>query len=268
MGRSYCPNCRGQLRWYDLFPILSYLLTFGRCRLCQNKIPWEYPLTEALTAIIIGFLFFTESPLNTLNLPIQEMILPFGMLLLKIIIICTMIITLLTDLKAGIIPDRITYPAAFWSLSIICGLLIYQSWLLFQSLNSSSLGKYLLPPYSNYYYLQIFSAAGPLIAGLASALGIGLFFATLIIVTRGRGMGGGDLKLGVYIGLVLGFPASLVALMLSFLTGSIAGIGLLLLGKKHFGQTIPFGPFLSIGTIISLFWGNDLVSWYLNYRPY
>ena len=77
-------------------------------------------------------------------------------------------------------------------------------------------------------------------------------------------MGGGDLKLGVFLGLAFGFPYSLVVLMMSFLLGSIYGIGLIALGKKKFGQTLPFGPFMSIAGIIVIFWGSEILDWYLH----
>ncbi len=93
---------------------------------------------------------------------------------------------------------------------------------------------------------------------------IGGFFWGLIIITRGKGMGGGDVKLGAFMGLMLGFPQSLIALILSFLTGAIFSMILIIFGKKHFGQTIPFGPFLVIGSLVALFWGNQIIDWYLH----
>ena len=68
---------------------------------------------------------------------------------------------------------------------------------------------------------------------------------------------------GAFIGLMLGFPQALVALILSFLTGAIFSIILIIFGKKHFGQTIAFGPFLVLGSIITLFWGSQIIDWYL-----
>ena len=96
------------------------------------------------------------------------------------------------------------------------------------------------------------------------ALVIGLFFLSLIIFTKGRGMGGGDLKLGVLIGLAFGYPNALAAILLSFLTGSVVAVILIAMKKKHFGQTIPFGPFLSLGSILILLWGDKIASFYLS----
>ena len=93
---------------------------------------------------------------------------------------------------------------------------------------------------------------------------IGGFFWALIIITKGKGMGGGDVKLGAFMGLMLGFPQSLLAIVLSFISGAIFSIFLIIFGKKHFGQAIPFGPFLVFGSLVSLFWGNLIIDWYLH----
>ena len=84
----------------------------------------------------------------------------------------------------------------------------------------------------------------------------GLFFLALVLATKGRGMGLGDVKLAGLMGLVLGYPKIIIALYLAFLTGAVVGVILILLRKKHFGEHIPFGPFLCTATIISLFWGE------------
>jgi len=66
-------------------------------------------------------------------------------------------------------------------------------------------------------------------------------------------------------GLGLGFPNALVATMLAFLIGAVFSILLIILGRKRFGQTIPFGPFLVIGSLIALFWGNQIMNFYLSF---
>ena len=73
-------------------------------------------------------------------------------------------------------------------------------------------------------------------------------------------MGFGDVKLAFLIGLILGFPKTVVALYVAFLTGAVISIILILGKKKKFkGSTIPFGPFLVIGTFIALFWGEVIL---------
>jgi len=87
------------------------------------------------------------------------------------------------------------------------------------------------------------------------------FFYLLLLITHGRGMGLGDVKLAGLMGLILGWPKILAALYLAFLTGAFFGVILILLGKKKFGQHIPFGPFLTTATFVSLFWGEKIWLW-------
>lgn len=98
---------------------------------------------------------------------------------------------------------------------------------------------------------------------LLAGLGAAGFFLLLVLATRGRGMGLGDVKLVGLMGLILGWPKILIALFLAFLTGALVGVILILLGKKRFGQHISFGPFLAAATLISLFWGGLIWQWYL-----
>jgi len=86
----------------------------------------------------------------------------------------------------------------------------------------------------------------------------------LILLTKGRGMGFGDVKLAFLMGLILGFPKIIPALYFAFLTGALVSVILILAKKKKFGQTIPFGPFLVGGTIFSLFYGNEAIKWWLS----
>lgn len=96
---------------------------------------------------------------------------------------------------------------------------------------------------------------------LPTALLSFLFFFLLHFLTRGKGMGLGDVKLAFLIGLVLGFPKSILTFYLAFLTGAIVGVILVLLGKKKLKQAVAFGPFLVASTFFSLFWGDPLVRW-------
>lgn len=101
---------------------------------------------------------------------------------------------------------------------------------------------------------------------LLSALGAAGFFALLILITRGAGMGWGDVKFAAFMGLFLGFPGTITALYFAFLTGAFVSVTLILRGKKRFGQTIAFGPFLVAATI--LVWYGELLGVWLLYFPY
>ena len=89
------------------------------------------------------------------------------------------------------------------------------------------------------------------------------FFWGLWWFTKGKGFGFGDVKFAPSIGLLLGWPKTLVGVMASFIIGSVIGILLILLGKKKFGQTIPFGPFMVVGIVVALLWGSEIWSWYM-----
>jgi len=98
------------------------------------------------------------------------------------------------------------------------------------------------------FYLALFS-------GFSSAL----FLLFLNLLTSGKGMGLGDVKLALPLGFFLGFPLALVWLFLSFLTGALVGVILILMGKADFGRKISFGPFLILSFWLTLFWGEKIL---------
>lgn len=144
-----------------------------------------------------------------------------------------LIIIFVYDLKHYIILDKVIYPAI--GISFLFRILDFEHWDFFEIWN---LGF-----------------------GVLSAP---LFFLAIILVSKGRWMGLGDVKLALLMGLVLGYPNILVALFLAFLIGAIMGIGLIILGKKTIKSEVPFGPFLVLGTFVALFWGEIIISWYLH----
>lgn len=261
-GRSYCESCKKTLRWYDLLPVLSYLLLRGHCRYCHKKIPIDNLLFEILMGLLIGLIFFRFLPEDFYHYTLTQSSLIIGDVLFKVFIVTVLMILFLTDLKEGLIPDSISKPATVISFFYLVIVTIYQIILLYQSLQTSTLGKLLLPPSADYFYRHAEIYAETLRNSLLSALAVGLFFGGLIVFTRGRGMGGGDLKLGIFIGLGLGFPGALVAIMLAFISGSLVSILLLAARVKRLGQTVPFGPFLSFGAVVALIWGQQIVDWY------
>lgn len=268
-GRSYCSKCKQTLRWYDLFPVFSYLSTQGRCRYCHAKIGVEYFLVEVIAGIIIAYLFYQNFGNLTLQISNQFSVFNFQFLFflselgLKVFFVTILIPLFLTDIRKMLIPDRIIIPAIVISILSLAVLTVTKIGYLFWYLSHSAIGRYLLPPYNDYFIRHALMYVHNFMWNVVMGVGIAGFFLLLIIITRGKGMGGGDVKLGALIGIVLGFPSALVAILLSFLTGAVFSVGLILVGRKHFGQTIPFGPFLVLGSLIALFWGEQIVSWYL-----
>lgn len=100
------------------------------------------------------------------------------------------------------------------------------------------------------------------IANIAMGGGVGfLFFFVVAMASRG-GMGWGDVKLAGLIGLATGFPMVLVAIVLGAVLGGIVGVVLMAVKKKGMKSLIPFGPFLSVATMVTLIWGGDMLNWY------
>lgn len=95
-------------------------------------------------------------------------------------------------------------------------------------------------------------------------LGGGLLY-LVALISRG-GMGGGDIKLMAMVGAFLGWKAVLLTIFIGSLSGSIVGIFLMVFKGKGRKHPVPFGPFLSLGTIVSIFWGKEIIWWYLNLR--
>lgn len=111
----------------------------------------------------------------------------------------------------------------------------------------------------NYFFLNSSVFVDHVIGAFLCAI----FFLTIVFLTRGRGMGEGDIFLGFFIGMILGIKAGILAIFLAFVIGAIVSVFLILFGKKHFGQTVPFAPFLVFGFLISLFFSSPILSWYL-----
>lgn len=112
-----------------------------------------------------------------------------------------------------------------------------------------------------YVYESHLSISNHLLSGIGSLV----FFLVLFTITRGRGMGFGDVKLSFVLGLLLGFPSIIVALYIAFLTGAVVSIILVVWRKlRFFGSTIPFGPFLVVGVITSLFWGEKILQIFIS----
>jgi prepilin signal peptidase PulO-like enzyme (type II secretory pathway) len=98
------------------------------------------------------------------------------------------------------------------------------------------------------------------LSNLLAALGSTSFLGLLYFITKGKGMGLGDVKFAFFMGLFLGWPEVVVAFYTAFLTGAVIGVILILMGRKKFGQLVPFGPFLVLGTFISWLWGLYLIN--------
>jgi prepilin signal peptidase PulO-like enzyme (type II secretory pathway) len=97
---------------------------------------------------------------------------------------------------------------------------------------------------------------------IGAAVGGG-FFGLQYVLSRGRWIGAGDIHLGVAMGCILGWHITLVALGLAYITGSIVGLTLIALGRRHLSSRLPFGTFLAASTLVCMVYGQPLLAWYL-----
>ncbi|MEA3398647.1 MAG: prepilin peptidase, partial [Patescibacteria group bacterium] len=246
-GRSFCPHCKQQIAWYDNLPVLSFVLLKGKCRHCRKRISWQYPAVELMTGILFVISFLLNSRYSIQDTNFQFSIFNFqtisniqypisifftsNFLLLTLrdfFLVSVMIIIFIYDLRWYLILDKITLPAA--GIVLILNILLG------------------------------FSLWNLLISGIIG----GSFFLFQFLISKGKWIGGGDIRLGFLMGVALGWKMLLLALFLAYILGSIIGISLIISNKKKWGSQIPFGVFLSVATIVVLFWGDKLLGWYLN----
>jgi len=227
LGRSKCDKCGYQLSWFDNLPVLSFLWLKGRCRKCQKKINWQYPLVE----LFFGLIFLTvgwQSNLITGWLLDWREILEVSFLLLTSFVLGVIFIW---DLKYMIIPDGLV------GGGIIIGV-VYYGYLY-------GTGNVTLLNVNN----QLFS--GLIGGGIVSG-----FFYLLYQFSHGRWIGGGDVKLGFWLGFLVGWKLIYGLLLLAYVSGSVGAIILLIGGKKKLQSKIPFGPFLVASAWVMLLWGD------------
>lgn len=216
-GRSHCDFCKKTLRWYELIPVLSFVVQRGRCRRCHKKLSVQYPIIELVTGV--GFvLLFQGRAFEAHQGPAL-----WGALL----IFSSLLVMFVADLKYQIIPDSMVVMG-------VIGVLLQG---------------------------QAFDARqGP--ALWLSACAAAAFFMLLYVLTRGRGMGLGDVKLAFLLGLLLGYPGIIVGLYAAFLTGAGAGVILMMAKRKTWKSRVAFGPFLILGTVITILWKTQILAWW------
>lgn len=221
LGRSRCRRCRHQLSWWENIPVFSFVVLGGRCVHCHSPIPYWLPLIEAAGAV---------GGIWTLSVFFHGgAVDAFGIGMVAV----SLAWVFFSDLVYGVVPD----PAVIFG-SI--GALIYR------------LG---LNPLRLSFRESFFQMADLLWISLLSAG----FFLFLVKITRGKGMGSGDVTLAFLVGLLLGWPLAAVAIWIAFVSGAAVGALLLALKRRGFGETIPFGPFLVAGTVVAFIWGRAIL---------
>ena len=228
-GRSMCPSCHHVLMARDLIPVLSWVMLRGKCRYCGKPISWQVPLIELVTGLLF-VLSYICWPTSLQGLGLLQFV-------FWLVFVVGFVALAVYDLKWYILPDRIVYPLVGVAVvEVLLSLILFHSgWL-------TVLG----------------SVWGILIAS-------GIFY-VLYQVSDGKWIGGGDVKLGLVLGILLGGPLlSLLLLFVASVLGTLVSMPLLAVGKAKRSTLIPFGPFLIVATMIIELFGHHFVDWLVHF---
>lgn len=212
-GRSRCPHCGRTIRWYDLFPVVSWLALVGRCRACRHRLSVQYLLVEAA----VGGLWLA----GALWLPADLSLLTFW------VAVAFSTVLFVIDAQHYTVPDQISIPAAV----VI-------------------------------FLLNWARGVSPWSLIIAVLIGGG-WFGAQFLVSRGKWVGGGDIRLGMLMGALLGYPLIILGLMMAYIGGSLIAVVLMVLGRKHLGSRLPFATMLLPASLAVFLWGEGIWGWYL-----
>jgi leader peptidase (prepilin peptidase)/N-methyltransferase len=229
-GRSHCNSCGRILRAGELVPVFSYLVLRGRCRGCGVKISPRYLIIEIISGLLFAWAAWFFYPGSFYQAAVLAKILAVISVLTAVFVI---------DLEHYLILDSVLAVGA--GAMLLCNFVI----------DAAS-------------RMPVWSWHGNFVLGILSALFCPLPFFLLWYFSGGKWMGFGDVKLAIFLGLALPWPLWPVALMLSVFLGGGVGLVLLASGTKGLKSRLPFGTFLSVGAVLSIFYGQAILRWYLS----
>lgn len=238
--RSECQACSAHLSWYELLPLVSYIFLRGKCRTCGSAISMHYPLVEFLVGSIFAVSFATIFPFpNGIHLFSFALLLFFW---------SAFVLLLIYDIRHTLVPVRFVIP-------------LFISALLIRVIETVE-------------YATLF----PLYDALLGALALGGFMFLIVIVTRGKGMGLGDVYAALVLGLFFGLVRGIEVLTMAFWIGAVVGLFLIAhtsfvrrrsarrlssSEEKHSGELpgkgfkmkteVPFIPFLFVSALIGAY---------------
>jgi leader peptidase (prepilin peptidase)/N-methyltransferase len=228
-GHSICMSCNRNLRWYELIPVLSFLIQKGKCRRCATRISHQYPLVEVITGLVFALIAFHFSPIFYISIPLYVFFVSLFVFMFSILMVIVVY-----DIRHKVIPDKLVYVFIVVSFFSIF-------------LNYTGFGPlFIVPSFWN------------LIAGLLFSLPFGIIW----ILSRGKWMGLGDAKLIMGVGWMLGPLSALCALTLSFWIGSVVSLAIMAFSKHRMNMKteIPFAPFLIFSVLITFLYSLDVYS--------
>jgi prepilin signal peptidase PulO-like enzyme (type II secretory pathway) len=230
-GFSKCDFCGYQLKWFDNIPVLSFLFLQGKCRKCHKKLSWQYPVVEFLSGLLFALTYL---------ILFQDRFLANWMeagfyieLVYSLLVAFLLFVILVWDYKYLIIPD-------FLVLIGLVVTVVFEIYKAFQ--NGCFVGSW----------------ECPLVAGVLGSLAVGGFFGILYLSSGGRWIGGGDVKIGFWLGFLVKLKMTYFFILFAYLIGSVVAVYLLISSKKKMKSQIPFGPFLVVSAYLIIF-GRDVI---------
>ena len=241
--RSHCMSCGHTLAWYDLFPLFSWLFLRGKCRYCKAPISKQYPIVEGLNAImwVLCFLIMGFTPIDYFwwtGEGFSLVVTNYGIWLvltwfLNCLVCSGLIVLSVIDWRTYEIPFKINvYIFVLAVIKVVSRGLIVGDW-------SACLE----------YVIGFFAVSVPLLI--------------ILLASKGRAMGGGDVKLMAAAGLFLGWKLAIVALLFGCLYGSV--IHIIRMKVSGQGSKLAMGPYLAAGIVTAMWFGEKLVTWYSNF---
>lgn len=228
--RSMCLHCHHQLVWYDLLPLISWVMLRGKCRYCHKPIGYMEPLIELGTAafFVISYVVWPVPFSSPLELTGFVLWLAIGV---------GLIILLAYDMRWFLLPDKIMFP--LMGLAAIFALL-----------------QFIPSEQKSVDFMSLILAATVL---------SGLYYA-IYVISRGQWIGFGDVKLGLVLALVLGqWQFAFMTLLFANLIGCLIVLPGLLARKIQRSSHVPFGPMLILAYFIVGLFGHSILAWYMNF---
>jgi prepilin signal peptidase PulO-like enzyme (type II secretory pathway) len=228
--RSECEHCHHKLGVLDLVPLLSWITLGGKCRYCRASIGRSAPLLElAMAALFVGSYLVWPLPFDTWQAYVS-----FGLWLVYLVGLMALLVY---DLRWMLLPNVVIFP--------LIGAAVLESVVRYSLTGEGAVG-----------YLTT-TVYGILVLG-------GLYWA-LYTFSKGKWIGYGDVKLGVFMGIALGFQRSLLALFLANIVGFVVLLPGLMTGKLTRHSRVPFGPFMIIAFMLAFLFGDSIIDWYLHF---
>lgn len=256
---SHCMSCGHRLAWYDLFPLFSWIFLGGKCRYCKAKISKQYPIVEGLNGIVWVFCFLSMGFFPHLSLywktdgNLGFLITDLGIYslfsyFLGCLVCSALIVLSVIDWRTYEIPFKINIFIFTIGLIKLAARMLVDSKIYCQNLTDDISFFEKLNAYGAWkeFVIGFFAVSVPLLI--------------ILLISKGKAMGGGDVKLMAAAGLFLGWKLAIVALLFGCLYGSV--IHIIRMKIEGEGSKLAMGPYLSGGIVTAMWFGQKIVEWY------